>query len=87
MLRTNIHEFWSLSMPTLIMRMARDGSQPHQKNWGFTFAFPWRELRRLRARQRSRRELRALADDPHLLKDIGVTRLEALEEADKPFWR
>jgi uncharacterized protein YjiS (DUF1127 family) len=47
----------------------------------------WRELRRRRARQRSRRELRELADDPHLLKDLGLTRWEALEEADKPFWR
>ena len=71
-------------MPTLIMRMARQGSQSHQKNWGFSFALLWRELRR---RQRSRRELRELADDPHLLKDLGLTRWEALEEADKPFWR
>jgi uncharacterized protein YjiS (DUF1127 family) len=74
-------------MPTLIMRIARQGFQPHQKNWGFTFAFLWCELRRLRARQRSRRELRDLADDPHLLKDLGITRSDALEEADKPFWR
>ena len=74
-------------MPTLIMRMARQGSQPHQKSWGFMVAFLWRELRLLRARQRSRRELRELADDPHLLKDLGLTRWEALEEADKPFWR
>jgi len=74
-------------MPTLIMRMARQGSQPHQKNWGFTVALLWRELRLLRARQRSRRELRALANDPHLLKDLGITRWEALEEADEPFWQ
>jgi uncharacterized protein YjiS (DUF1127 family) len=71
-------------MPTLIMRMARQGSQPHQENWGLAVALLWRELRR---RQRSRRELRELADDPHLLKDLGLTRWEALEEADKPFWR
>ena len=71
-------------MPTLIMRMARQSSQPHQKNWGFSFALLWRELRR---RQRSRRELRELANDPHLLQDLGITRWEALEEADKPFWR
>ena len=71
-------------MPTLIMRMVRQGSQPHQKNWGLAVALLWRELRR---RQRSRRELRELADDPHLLKDLGLTRWEALEEADKPFWR
>jgi uncharacterized protein YjiS (DUF1127 family) len=74
-------------MPTLIMRMARQGSQPHQKNWGFSVALLWRELRRLRARQRSRTELRELADDPHLLQDLGLSRSDALEEADKPFWR
>ena len=74
-------------MPTLIMRLAHQSSQPHQENWGFTLALLWRELRLLRARQRSRRELRELADDPHLLKDLGLTRWEALEEADKPFWR
>jgi len=71
-------------MPTLIMRLAHQGSRPHQRNWGLAFALLWRELRR---RQRSRRELRELADDPHLLKDLGLTRWEALEEADKPFWR
>jgi uncharacterized protein YjiS (DUF1127 family) len=74
-------------MPTLIMRMARQSSQPHQKNWGLAFALLWRELRRRLARQRSRRELRELADDPHLLKDLGLTRWEALEEADKSFWQ
>jgi len=71
-------------MPTLIMRLAHQGSRPHQKNWGLAVALLWRELRR---RQRSRRELRELADDPHLLKDLGLTRWEALEEADKPFLR
>ena len=25
--------------------------------------------------------------DDHLLKDLGLTRAEALCEADKPFWR
>lgn len=36
-------------------------------------------------RARSRRELAAL--DPHLLRDIGLTREAALKEAEKPFWR
>lgn len=31
--------------------------------------------------------LRAIADDPHLLSDLGLTRDEALREAAKPFWR
>jgi uncharacterized protein YjiS (DUF1127 family) len=36
-------------------------------------------------RARQRREL--LSFDDHLLRDIGLTRAEALGEAEKPFWR
>jgi len=41
------------------------------------------------ARSRQRRALREIAErnDFHLLKDIGVSREEALREADKSFWR
>jgi uncharacterized protein YjiS (DUF1127 family) len=31
--------------------------------------------------------LREIADDPHLLCDLGLTREQALREAAKPFWR
>ena len=31
--------------------------------------------------------LREIADDPHLLSDLGLTREEALREAARPFWR
>ena len=31
--------------------------------------------------------LREIADDPHLLGDLGLSRQEALREAAKPFWR
>ena len=34
-----------------------------------------------------RRALRELVDDKRLLNDIGLTREQALREADKPFWR
>ncbi|MVT50421.1 hypothetical protein GPL17_07930 [Bradyrhizobium yuanmingense] len=34
-----------------------------------------------------RDDLRAIANDPHLLADLGLTRERVLEEADKPFWR
>ncbi|WP_210243909.1 DUF1127 domain-containing protein [Bradyrhizobium guangdongense] len=34
-----------------------------------------------------RMALRDIADNPHLLRDIGLTRDEALREAEKPFWR
>jgi len=41
------------------------------------------------ARSRQRRALREIAEssDFHLLKDIGVSRHEALREIDKWFWR
>jgi uncharacterized protein YjiS (DUF1127 family) len=31
--------------------------------------------------------LREIAEDPHLLSDLGLSRDEALREAAKPFWR
>jgi uncharacterized protein YjiS (DUF1127 family) len=81
------HEIRSLSMPVLIMLPARRGPRLHQKNWGLAWASSWRAWRRRWARQRQRRALRDLADDPHLLRDLGLTREQALEEADKPIWR
>ncbi len=36
-------------------------------------------------RRRQRRALQALPD--HLLHDIGVSRAEVAQEADKPFWK
>ncbi len=36
-------------------------------------------------RHRQRRQLSQLPD--HVLKDIGISRIDALREADKPFWR
>jgi uncharacterized protein YjiS (DUF1127 family) len=49
----------------------------------------WSELRAVfkewRERARSRYELRMLAD--HQLWDMGMTRTDANNEADKPFWK
>jgi uncharacterized protein YjiS (DUF1127 family) len=42
-------------------------------------------LRLWRQRARGRKQLRTF--DDHLLRDIGITRLQAEAEADKPFWR
>ena len=39
------------------------------------------------ARSRQRSVLRDLAQEERLLSDIGVTREQALREADKLFWR
>jgi len=56
----------------------------HQRN-------SWRGLldRWLASSERvhQRAGLRAIAYDPHLLADLGLSREEALEQADMPFWR
>jgi len=54
---------------------------------GLALARAWRWVQACRARARQRRELAALAECEHLLRDIGVTRAEAMREAGKPFWR
>ena len=38
-------------------------------------------------RSRQRAALRDLADDQHLLDDLGLTRQQLMDEANKPFWR
>ncbi|WP_432695544.1 DUF1127 domain-containing protein [Marinobacterium sp. YM272] len=42
-------------------------------------------LKEWHARARQRRQLATLP--PEMLKDIGVSRTDALKEANKPFWR
>jgi uncharacterized protein YjiS (DUF1127 family) len=74
-------------MPNLITWPVRQSSQLHQKNWGTALPEGWRRWCLRWARHRQRETLRDLADNPHLLKDIGVTREQALDEADKPFWQ
>jgi uncharacterized protein YjiS (DUF1127 family) len=46
-----------------------------------------RIIARWLARRRTRIALCDIAGDDHLLKDIGVSRGDALREADKPFWQ
>jgi uncharacterized protein YjiS (DUF1127 family) len=50
-------------------------------------AIRWRGWSSWAARRRQRRTLRDLADDKHLLDDLGLTREQAMDEAAKPFWR
>ena len=40
-----------------------------------------------RRRLRDRRELASMSDDRAFLRDLGLTRSEALYEIRKPFWR
>ena len=44
-------------------------------------------LAALPERARQRRRLRTLAADPAFLKDVGISRADALREATKPAWR
>jgi len=45
-------------------------------------------LARLAAWAQRHRQRRALARlDPDLLRDVGLTRTDALRESGKPFWR
>jgi uncharacterized protein YjiS (DUF1127 family) len=81
------HDFRSLSMPTLIMRSVSGSVRLHQENLGPATASRWGGWLGFWARQRQRAALRELADDPHRLNDLGLTRQQALDEAEKPFWR
>ncbi len=49
--------------------------------------FRWvlKRLRELQQRHKTRRQLATL--DPYALKDIGISRSDALFEANKPFWK
>lgn len=64
---------------TVLHRIERASYFWKQRN----FFSVWRE------RSRQRRELRKIAAYPsgHLLRDMGVTRAEALAEARKHFWQ
>jgi uncharacterized protein YjiS (DUF1127 family) len=55
--------------------------RPQSNSWGLL-----RRWRRWNERSRQRTALRNLAEDKHLLDDLGLTRQEALDEADRPFW-
>jgi len=75
----------TLSIPAV--HAADPGTQLHQSSSG-----PLPGIRRpgwwsWLDRPLQRIALREIADDPHLLGDLGLSREEALREAAKPFWR
>jgi uncharacterized protein YjiS (DUF1127 family) len=75
----------TLSIPP--PQAADSATQLHQSSSGLCAACRrpgwWRWL----DRRLQRIALREIADDPHLLSDLGLSRDAALREADKPFWR
>ena len=67
---------------------AADPATPlHQPNSGTSLGAHRPGWWSLLDRPLQRIALREIADDPHLLRDIGLSREEALREAAKPFWR
>jgi uncharacterized protein YjiS (DUF1127 family) len=64
-------------MPPFITHAARHRRRVHQKSWGLILLEQWHELRLRWVRHRQRAALRDLADDPHRLKDVGITRKQA----------
>jgi uncharacterized protein YjiS (DUF1127 family) len=89
------HEIWSLSMSSFIsdplsFPAIQSGDPParvHQPNSGTAAADRWPRWLDWAERRRQRIALRELADDRHFLSDLGLTREQALDEANKPFWR
>jgi uncharacterized protein YjiS (DUF1127 family) len=64
--------------PAVPLHQSNSGTSPSARRPGWWSLFD-RPLQRI--------ALREIADDPHLLRDVGLTREEALREAGKPFWR
>ena len=85
---------WNIPMSTTfsdtplfpIAGPARIRATLHQSDSWSTIAMPWRVIRLWAARRGQRKALGELAEEQHLLDDIGLTRVQALREAAKPFW-
>jgi uncharacterized protein YjiS (DUF1127 family) len=72
----------------------RRRSAPASEHQSSSWQRLYNKLLRWVERSRLRATYRDLADNPHLLKDLGLSRQDlglscrdAMEEADKPFWR
>jgi len=63
--------------PAVQLHQSSSGLSPPDRRRGW---WSWLD------RQHERKALRDIADDPHLLKDLGLTREQALREAAPPFW-
>ena len=63
------------------------GSREHaaHRNVGNALRRALDTIRLWQRRAEGRQQLRSF--DDHLLRDIGITRLQAQAESDKPFWR
>ena len=75
-----------LSLPGARVSVRRSEREQRAAGWAVAAC---RTVTRWIARSGQRRALREIVEsnDFHLLKDIGVSREEALREVEKPFWR
>lgn len=85
------HAIWSPKMSTSLHNSNVVWLVPPVRGWNQSPQFSswptWlQRLLRFADKARQRAALRAMADNKHLLDDIGLTRREALDEADRPFW-
>ena len=58
-----------------------------QQNNSWRPVSAWRLLQRWAERRTQRHALLELADQKHLLADIGLTRTQVVREAARPFWQ
>jgi uncharacterized protein YjiS (DUF1127 family) len=72
-------------MPTYDLYLPRTYSTWRPRRGPARFAAAFVMIRRWIERTRQRRALAGL--DDQMLRDIGITRVDAACECDKPFWR
>ncbi len=68
-----------------ITRVSSERPEQAVDNPDRSWSILWQRLELWAERRRQRRELLRLPD--HVLKDIGISRAEVLNEAEKPFWK
>ncbi len=71
-------------MPTFVLYLPRPASKARREPIN-PFAAVWVLIANWIDRARQRQTLAGLED--HMLRDIGITRVEAARESQKPFWR
>ncbi|MFZ6048516.1 DUF1127 domain-containing protein [Pseudomonas sp. CR3202] len=60
---------------------ARFDAMPHQESW---FAAAWHRIRRWEQLAYEREQLARMSDA--MLKDIGLSRADVMEESERHFW-
>lgn len=64
-----------------IVQQARFQAQPRRESW---LAVVWKQVRRWEQLARQRGQLARMSDE--MLKDIGLSRADVMEESERHFW-